>query len=239
MPAAHDHDHDHQHDVDTATDPMAAWRDTDPDLWFTESFWDDRYRDRPIWSGNANQRLVEAATDLAPGRALDVGCGEGGDAIWLAGRGWRVTATDVSTVVLARAAQTAAEAGLADRISWEQADGLGDWAPTPSAYDLVTVSFLQLPRPELPRFHRRLAAAVAPGGTLLITAHHADSHAGADTPFTADLFATADEMAGGLDLDDAWEVTATDPTRVAVLAGDPDGQPHTVRDAVVRAVRLR
>lgn len=231
---AHGHDHGHDHG---SADRMAAWQETDPAEWFTERFWDDRYRERPIWSGNANQRLVETAADLTPGRALDVGCGEGGDAIWLAAQGWQVTGSDVSPVALERARQAAEAAGVADALTWEQADGRSDWAPPAGAYDLVTASFLQFPRSELADFHRKLAAAVAPGGTLLITAHHADSHAGEGTPFTADLFATAQEMADGLALDDGWEVSATDPTREAVFPPGPEGTLMSVRDAVLRAVR--
>ena len=245
---AHDqHAHDqHTHDLHTHDQhgrqhgdaaQLAAWQETDPAEWFTETFWDDRYRERPIWSGAANQRLVEAAADLVPGRALDVGCGEGGDAIWLAGRGWQVTASDVSAVALERARQAAEAAGVAGALTFEQADGRSDWAPPAGAYDLVTASFLQFPRPELADFHRKLAAAVAVGGTLLITAHHADSHAGDGTPFTADLFATAQEMADGLALDDNWEVSATDPTREAVFPPGPGGALMSVRDAVLRAVR--
>lgn len=229
------HGHEHGHGSE---EQLAAWRDTDPSLWFTESFWDDRYRERPIWSGNANQRLVETATDLAPGRALDVGCGEGGDAIWLARHGWQVTAGDVSPVALERAREAARAAGVADAITFEHSDGRSDWAPPAGAYDLVTVSFVQFPRAELAAFHRKLAAAVAPGGTLLITAHHADSHGGGEeTPFSAELFATAAEMAAGLDLGEGWQVSATDPTREAVFPPGPEGRPTTVRDAVLRAVR--
>ncbi|WP_242654051.1 class I SAM-dependent methyltransferase [Klenkia soli] len=247
MATQHPHDHDHGTDQHGGHErgahqhgdagQMAAWQETDPAEWFTESFWDDRYRERPIWSGNANQRLVEAAAELTPGRALDVGCGEGGDAIWLASRGWQVTASDVSPVALDRARQAAGSAGVGEAITWEQADGRSDWTPPAGAYDLVTASFLQFPRPELGAFHRKLAGAVAPGGTLLITAHHADSHAGEGTPFTADLFATAQEMADGLALDDTWEVSATDPTREAVFPPGPEGQLMSVRDAVLRAVR--
>ncbi|SDG56283.1 class I SAM-dependent methyltransferase [Klenkia brasiliensis] len=232
-----DHGHDHEHHDHGSAEQMAAWRDTDPSLWFTEAFWDDRYRERPIWSGNANQRLVETATELAPGRALDVGCGEGGDAIWLAARGWQVTATDVSPVALERAREAARAAGVADAITFEHSDGRSDWAPPAGAHDLVTVSFVQFPRAELTGFHRKLAAAVAPGGTLLITAHHADSHGGGETPFSAELFATAAEMAAGLDLGPDWQVSATDPTREAVVPPGPGGRPTTVRDAVLRAVR--
>ena len=233
----HDHQHDHQHGEGGQPN---AWQETDPALWFTEGFWDDRYRERPIWSGAVNQRLAETAVELTPGRALDVGCGEGGDAIWLAGRGWQVTATDVSAVALERARAAAEAAGVADAITWEHADGRSDWAPPAGAFDLVSASFLQFPRSELVAFHRKLAAAVAPGGTLLVTAHHADSHGDQVTAATADLFATAAEMAAGLDLDDSWSVSATDPTREAVFPPGPaGGELMTVRDAVLRAVRHR
>ncbi|MFC7571886.1 class I SAM-dependent methyltransferase [Klenkia terrae] len=157
----------------------------------------------------------------------------------MAGQGWQVTGSDVSPVALERARQAGEAAGVADAVTWEQADGRGDWAPPAGAYDLVTASFLQFPRSELADFHRKLAAAVAPGGTLLITAHHADSHAGEGTPFTADLFATAQEMADGLALDAGWEVSATDPTREAVFPPGPEGTLMSVRDAVLRAVRRR
>jgi len=87
------HDHtSHDHAPDTIPDVATM---------FTPEFWDDRYRSAPaIWSGNPNPRLVEHVADLAPGAALDVGCGEGADAIWLAARGWKVTGIDVSTVAL-------------------------------------------------------------------------------------------------------------------------------------------
>lgn len=250
MPTPHAHDSDHQqpHDQSAAQHQhqhgegaqATAWQETDPALWFTEGFWDDRYRERPIWSGEVNQRLAEAAAELTPGRALDVGCGEGGDAIWLARRGWQVTGSDVSPVALERARAAAESAGVGAAITWEHADGRSDWAPPAGAFDLVTASFLQFPRAELVPFHRKLAAAVAPGGTLLITAHHADSHAGQGGAFAADLFATAAEMATGLDLDDSWSVSATDPTREAVVPPGPaGGELVTVRDAVLRAVRRR
>ena len=92
---------------------------------FTQEFWDARYRsaDR-IWSGNPNPHLVAHVAELFPRTALDVGCGEGADAIWLASLGWQVTAIDVSTVALDRAAEQAAAAGrrVADRITWQHAD---------------------------------------------------------------------------------------------------------------------
>src|SRR5918997_1941704 len=86
--------------------------------------WDARYRERDgaMWSGRPNGRLVAEVASLAPGRALDVGCGEGADAIWLAQRGWTVTGVDVSAVALERAAQHAVDAGVGDRIEWRRVD---------------------------------------------------------------------------------------------------------------------
>ncbi|HZZ52771.1 MAG TPA: class I SAM-dependent methyltransferase, partial [Trebonia sp.] len=107
---------------------------------FTAAFWDARYSSaHSLWSGNPNRQLVAEAAGLAPGTALDAGAGEGADAIWLAERGWQVTAVDVSGVALGRAAEHAAKAGdeVAARIRWLRED-LIEWTPPEHAYDLVT-----------------------------------------------------------------------------------------------------
>ena len=182
--------------------------DHSPDvaIQFSQDYWDDRYRaaDR-LWSGQPNPQLVGQAADLTPGEALDVGCGEGADAIWLASRGWTVTAVDISAVALERAAGHAAERGdeIARRISWRQAD-LRSWDPGPQRYDLVSAQFMYLPADELESLHRRLAATVRAGGTLLLVLHHPDSmhagpashagsgsHPGADSPESPDTAADA------------------------------------------------
>ncbi|MFJ1793005.1 FAD-dependent oxidoreductase [Kitasatospora griseola] len=134
-------------------------------------FWENRYGEsEQIWSGRPNAALTHEVADLAPGHALDLGCGEGGDAIWLAQQGWQVTAVDISQVALDRAAARAAVEGVADRISWQRTD-LANAFPTGS-YDLVSAQFLHSPA-EFPRERvlRRAADAVAPGGTLLIVSH--------------------------------------------------------------------
>ena len=100
---------------------MSLDHNLDPAALLTPEFWDERYRSKEqVWSGNPNPHLVEQIADIAPGTALDVGCGEGADAIWLAARGWQVTAADVSQVALDRGARFAAEAGsdVAARITW-------------------------------------------------------------------------------------------------------------------------
>lgn len=206
---------------------------------FTKEFWDERYASAEmIWSGNPNQRLVEQVSDLAPGTALDVGSGEGADAIWLASKGWRVTGVDVSSVALERSALRAAKAGdeIAVRITWKQADVL-TWDPAPQQFDLVSAQFMQLPPPTRESLHRRLAAAVSAGGSLLIVGHHPwDMETTVRRPKIRDLFFTAEQIAEALDPDE-WEIIlAGAPGRDAT---DPEGQTVQIHDAVLHARRRR
>ena len=160
---------------------MNAHMPSGPDQDPTE-FWEELYQQRSrVWSGKANKALVDVAGDLAPGRALDLGSGEGGDALWLAGLGWRVDGLEISSTALARAVEHTREqerdrgldeGTLAERIHWRQAD-LVDWVPD-AQYDLVSACFLHSPV-EFPRdaVLRRAADAVAPGGHLLVVGHAA------------------------------------------------------------------
>jgi SAM-dependent methyltransferase len=197
-------------------------------------FWESHYQQRPqIWSGNPNAVLVAMVSDRPAGTALDLGCGEGGDALWLAARGWRVTAVDVSVTALDRAAAHAADAGLADRIEFRQHD-LGDGFPS-GTYDLVSAQFLQSPV-HLPRTSilRAAAAAVAPGGMLLIVEH------GAFPPWSKHHdhtdFPTPRETLDALDLDmSQWRAERIDsPERVAT---GPEGQQGVLIDNIVALVR--
>ncbi|TDU02313.1 ubiquinone/menaquinone biosynthesis C-methylase UbiE [Streptomyces sp. 846.5] len=141
------------------------------------AFWDARYQEsHRIWSGNPNAALVRETAGLTPGRALDLGSGEGGDAIWLAQQGWEVTATDISQVALDRAAEQATAAGVADRIDWQWHD-LGVSFPA-GRFDLVSAQFLHSRGDTMPRERilRAAAAAVAPGGVLLIVGHSGTPH---------------------------------------------------------------
>jgi SAM-dependent methyltransferase len=194
-----------------------------------ERAWDERYRAKPdIWSGNPNAVLVAEATDLQPGTALDAGAGEGGDAFWLAARGWKVTAADISSVAIERAAKRASERGLA--ITWLHADLAK--ASAPGTYDLVTAHFLHVPKSEQQLLFGHLAAAVTPGGTLLVVGHDLSDMAKLPRPDLAEYGWTAEEVAAALG--EGWTVeTAEARPRQAVV----DGDEITIHDAVLRARR--
>jgi 2-polyprenyl-3-methyl-5-hydroxy-6-metoxy-1,4-benzoquinol methylase len=138
---------------------------------FESQSWDDRYSgEEKIWSGNPNAQLVAEVTELTAGTALDVGCGEGGDVIWLARQGWRVTGADFSANGLARAARHAEQAGVADQTDWWQVDAR-TFAAEGRSFDLVTTHFLHPPDGGMVEVTTRLAEAVAPGGHLLVVGH--------------------------------------------------------------------
>jgi SAM-dependent methyltransferase len=199
-------------------------------------FWDERYRAADaLWSGQPNPPLVTEAADLAPGTALDAGCGEGADALWLAARGWQVTAVDISTVALERGAAHARAVGMevAQRITWLPAD-LTSWVPAAASFDLVSAQFLHLPKDPREALFRRLAAAVAPGGSLLIVGHHPSDLQTIPRPLSPDRFFTAPDIAALLD-PRGWDIVV----RAARARGatDPTGRPVTLHDVVLRARR--
>lgn len=133
--------------------------------------WDRRYdAEGLVWGLEPNQWLVMEAEELPPGRALDLGCGKGRNALWPAGRGWQVTGVDFADVGLARAGQLAERADLAARVTWVRADVL-DSSRWGDAFDLVVVAYLQQVSAERRRLLRAAAQVLAPGGTLLVIAH--------------------------------------------------------------------
>ncbi len=208
--------------------------DTDPPaVQDAAAFWERRYGEREqIWSGRPNQALVTAVADLAPGRALDLGCGEGGDSVWLAQRGWRVTAVDIAATAVARARALAAARGVADGLIAWRVEDLGAWRPTDD-FDLVSACFLHSPV-EFPRTEvlRRAASAVAPGGHLLVVGHAAPPPWAKATDHRRHRFLTPAEELAGLELaPGAWETVVAD-VRPRQATG-PDGAPTSLDDTVV------
>jgi SAM-dependent methyltransferase len=195
-----------------------------------QDFWEQFYGERDqVWSGRPNAVLVEEIEGMAPGTALDLGCGEGADAIWLAERGWLVTGSDISQAALDRAAGHAETAGVAHRIAWERHD-FSESIPT-GPFDLVSAHFLHSPVDD-PRDAalRKAADAVAPGGTLLIVSHEA-------VPWHEHVvFPTADEVLESLGIAaGAWDVERLGSR--PRTAETPDGDEVEVTDSVVRLRR--
>lgn len=194
--------------------------------------WDARYGEKAerIWSGEPNHGLVVEAGGLAPGRVLDVGCGEGADSVWLARQGWEVVALDPSQVALDRAKAGAAAAGV--EVTWVHAElaEVADDLPA-GVFDLVTAFYPTLFTDTEPL--AALTRLVAPGGSLLVV-HHADvdpERARAHGFDPADLLQPADVAAG---VGEGWTV-AVDERRPRVISGGAGAHHH--EDLVVRVVR--
>jgi SAM-dependent methyltransferase len=197
--------------------------------------WDARYSEREgaMWSGRPNGRLVAEVADLAPGRALDVGCGEGADAIWLAQRGWTVTAIDISELAVRRAREAAEQVGAA--VEWVCGDVLQTPSPAGS-FDLVSMQYPALPKSAGEPAMRTLLDTVRPGGLLLAVYHDLDDehreHMKARGTDPAD-YVGADDLARLLGDDDDFtiELHAVEPR-----IDPPPGTPH-IADVVLRARR--
>lgn len=193
---------------------------------FSTEFWDERYgsTDR-VWSGQPNPQLVDRVTSLVRGSVLDVGCGEGADAVWLARQGWDVTGIDVSQVALDKAALHAADAGV--EVDWQQVD-LAGWTGEPGAYDLVSAQFMYLPQPALTELYRVLGDCVAPGGTLLLVGHHPIDERHGDHDFP-DVRWTPEEA-------EEW-LNPNDWTSIELATIERQGHLGTMHDGIVQAVR--
>ena len=195
------------------------------------SEWDVRYskHDVAMWSGRPNGRLVAEAAGLSPGTALDVGCGEGADAIWLAQQGWTVTAIDVSEVAVRRGREAAERLGVT--VDWIAGDALRTPFPAGS-FDLVSLQYPALPKAAGEGAVRELLAAVRPGGLLLAVYHDLDhehrEHMKARGNDPAD-YVGADDLAPLLEADFTVELHAVEPR-----IDPPPGTPH-VADVVLRA----
>jgi len=195
--------------------------------------WDERYRERDgaRWSGRPNGRLVSEVADLTPGRAFDVGCGEGADAIWLARRGWAVTGIDISEVAVRRAREAAEQAGAT--VEWVTGDALQTSFPARS-FDLVSLQYPALPKAAGEAAVRTLLDMVRPGGLLLAVYHDLDDehreHMKSRGLDAAD-YVGADDLARLLGTDFTVERQAVEP-RI-----DPPPGTHHIADLVLRARR--
>ena len=160
--------------------------------------WDRRYEGRElVWTAEPNRFLVAETETLVPGRAIDLACGEGRNAIWLAERGWQAVGTDFSEVGLQKARELANRRGV--KVQWVAADLL-DYRPDPRAFDLVLVFYLQVPAAERRPMLEAAAEAIAPGGTLLVVAHDSSNlwH-GYGGPQDPAVLYTARDVAGDID----------------------------------------
>lgn len=197
--------------------------------------WEEHYAAKPqVWSGRVNTSLAEVAGQLPAGRALDMGCGEGADAIWLAEQGWTVLAVDISSTALERVRAQAADRGVADRVDTRRHDlerGLPD-----GGFDLVSAQFLHSTvAMDRAAILRAAAAAVAPGGSLLIVDH------AAAPPWATKMahheFPDTETVLAGLDLDPTcWQRARVGAVERA--ARGPDGEDVTLLDNVMWLRRM-
>ncbi|OXR46349.1 Ubiquinone biosynthesis O-methyltransferase [Nocardia cerradoensis] len=200
---------------------------------FDRQYWEQRYHGAGSASASEpNPHLTGELADLPPGTALDAGCGEGAEAIWLAEHGWHVTAVDIATAAVARGREKADRAGhpIADRIVWHTAD-LTEWDAGVDRFDLVCACYVH-PVDSNDALFERLAAAVAPGGTLFLVGHAPGDHESAAHTSAAHVHVTAEQIAAGL-APDRWDIQVVESrTRSVVRAS---GEPITLRDSVFRA----
>lgn len=197
--------------------------------------WEERYTaDERVWSGRVNATMAAVVAQLEPGTALDVGSGEGGDAVWLAEHGWRVTGVDVSPTAVRRAGELAASRGAA--AEFRVADGA---ASVPGGFDLVLASFLHSWEPDFPRLQllRDAAERVAPGGRLLVVSHAAPPPWARELPAHAPVMRTPGEELPLLGLDpQAWAPEIVEVRRREATA--PDGTPAHLDDGVLLLRRI-
>lgn len=193
--------------------------------------WDARYAASPdlVWTGEPNRFVVEELAGLPPGRALDLAAGEGRNAVWLADRGWRVTAVDFSEVAVARGRQLSIDRGV--DVTWVVAD-VGEYVPPPGGFDAVLVAYLHLAAGHLAGVLTRATAGLAPGGTLLVVGHdRANLTGGVGGPQDPTVLYTPEEIVAELD---GLRI------RRAETAGRPvtvDGHTVPALDTVVVGVR--
>lgn len=192
--------------------------------------WDARYdTDELVWSAEPNQFVAAHLAELDPGRALDLAAGEGRNSVWLAGRGWDVTAVEFSPVALQKTRRRAAENGV--DLTTVSAD-LREWRPEPASADLVLIAYLQLPHEQERAVVGAAAAAVAPGGTFFLVAHdRSNIELGYGGPQDPNVLPDVDLVVGALD---GFDVTTAE---VAERTVSTDDGPRTALDTLVVARR--
>lgn len=197
--------------------------------------WDERYAATDlVWSAGPNQFVETELAALEPGRAVDLACGEGRNALWLAGRGWAVTALDFSGVALDKGRRLAGDRS----VDWLQADAT-IWTE-PGAYDLALLAYLQLPAEERRRAVRNALDAVRPGGTFFLVAHDSTNLTeGTGGPQDASVLYTAEDVLDDL-REQTFEVVRAERVARPVTADDGHGgeQRRTAYDALVHLVRV-
>lgn len=195
-------------------------------------YWNERYRQKEyVWTVEPNRFLAEAVAGLEPGRALDLAAGEGRNAVWLARQGWQVDAVDFSDVAIGKAQDLAARSGAAG-IGFAVHD-LVTWRPPEQSYDLVTLAYFQVPSPDREQVWSAAAAAVAPGGRLVVIGHDSDNlTSGYGGPQDPAALYRADEVEAIV----ATDLTIERSEQVIRVVEDDDGR-HEAIDNVVVAVR--
>ncbi|ANS79385.1 Thioredoxin reductase [Serinicoccus hydrothermalis] len=202
-----------------------------------EGDWDARYGGERMWSGNPNGTLVAEVEGMPPARALDVGAGEGGDALWLAGRGWEVTATDISGAALRQVGDAAQSRGL--DVTLLHTDANAPAAYGGSTFDLVSLQYGSFLRTPEQRGLRNLLGAVAPGGTLLVVSHdQAPMREPVDPAeqtrmWDPEAYLGVEEIAAALAQEPGWTVQVHETRPRPAGAAST----HHVDDVVLRAVR--
>lgn len=220
----------HDDGIDDAADGPMTTSAYDRAFW--EQLWSKTLQAHPdrVAQKPPSAHLVNEASALRPGRALDAGCGHGAEALWLAAHGWRVTGVDFSPSALAQGRSMADTMGadIAERVVFVEGD-LGTWTPDPACFELVISLYVHVAGSVEARV-RRLASGVAIGGTLLVVGHRpTDPETGAPTAAAGQVQVSVEEAIAALE-PGAWDVVVAEERRRPSGGGV---------DAVVRARRLR